>query len=175
MSNCRTNCFWQAQPVLLTSMKNYCFTDTMSMEENFARKKQNNLMEESVRDAQPLRSFIIFTIGFLGYGIIEVLFRGYTHWSMLVTGGACLLTLCYLNDTYREAPILLKALVGSLVITAYELAVGLIVNRFFHFNVWDYSNQPFDFLGQICPLFTFLWFLLCLPLLAGARFFSQKN
>ena len=30
---------------------------------------------------------IVFLIGGISYGIMEILFRGYTHWSMLVTGG----------------------------------------------------------------------------------------
>lgn len=122
-------------------------------------------MERNGYLTETLRSLIIFITGFAGYGIIEILFRGYTHWSMLLTGGACLLTLYYLNIQYKNAPLLLKALGGALVITVYELAVGIIVNILFQFNVWDYSDMPYDFFGQICPVFTILWFLLCLGLL----------
>lgn len=166
---------FHSYPAFLTSMKGFAFTDTMPMEGNFTREKQNNHTKKIGGETQLFRGFALFATGSLGYGVIEILFRGYTHWSMLVTGGACLLTLYYLNGAYENAPFLLKALVGSLIITAYELGVGLIVNRFFHFNVWDYSDLPFDFLGQICPLFTFLWFLLCLPLLGAARFFTRRR
>ena len=110
-------------------------------------------------------SIFIFAIGALGYGFMEILFRGFTHWTMMLTGGACLLTLYYLNQQFHNKPLVLKALVGALVITVYELAVGIIVNLWFHWNVWDYSLLPGNILGQICPLFTMLWFFLCLGLL----------
>ena len=30
-------------------------------------------------------------------------------------------------------------------------------------NVWDYSDRKFNLMGQICPLYSALWFLLCIP------------
>lgn len=110
-------------------------------------------------------SIFIFAVGALGYGALEVLFRGFTHWTMMLTGGACLLTLYYLNRQFHKAPLLLKATGGALIITLYEFAVGLIVNLWYHWNIWDYSAMPGNVLGQICPLFTLLWFFLCLGLL----------
>ena len=32
---------------------------------------------------------VLFSIGAMGYGLIEILWRGYTHWSMLTAGGIC--------------------------------------------------------------------------------------
>ena len=73
---------------------------------------------------------------------------------------------------------MLKAACGALVITLYEFAVGLIVNLWYHWNIWDYSQMPGNVLGQICPLFTLIWFFLCLGILLiskglyyGYRFF----
>lgn len=109
-------------------------------------------------------SIFIFTAGALGYGGLEVLFRGYTHWTMMLTGGACLLTLHLLNRQLNQAPLLLKATGGALVMTVYEFAVGLIVNLWYGWHVWDYSLLPGNILGQICPLFTLLWFFLSLGL-----------
>lgn len=139
------------------------------MEGKFAKEKLNSDMKISFLTNEALKAVIVFVIGFVGYGVIEILFRGYTHWSMLLTGGACLLTLYYLNFQYKNAPLVLKALGGAIVITLYEFTVGVIVNLLFHFNVWDYSALPLDVLGQICPLFTFLWFLLCLALLSISK------
>lgn len=141
----------------------------------------NNRTMEGINDFKlqkfflksPWGFFVIFLIGSLGYGIIEILYRGYTHWSMILTGGACLLTLHILNIQYNNAPLLLKALVGAIIITTYEFAVGIIVNLLFHFGVWDYSALPFDLFGQICALFTFLWFMLCLILLTTVRVFNK--
>lgn len=109
-------------------------------------------------------SILIFTIGALGYGGLEVLFRGYTHWTMMLTGGACLLTLYYLDQQFNKAPLLLKAAGGALIITIYEFAVGLIVNLWYGWHVWDYSLLPGNILGQVCPLFTVIWFFLCFGL-----------
>jgi uncharacterized membrane protein len=64
--------------------------------------------------------------------------------------------------------------VFSLVITAVEFAVGIVVNIFLGLNVWDYSSVPGNILGQICPAFTLLWFLVSIPasyLSSGARMF----
>ncbi|MCB6993817.1 hypothetical protein LI177_10025 [bacterium 210820-DFI.6.37] len=109
-------------------------------------------------------SIFIFAIGALGYGGLEILFRGYTHWTMMLTGGACLLTLYYLDQQFNKAPLLLKAAGGAIIITIYEFAVGLIVNLWYGWHVWDYSLLPGNLLGQVCPLFTAIWFFLCLGL-----------
>lgn len=109
-------------------------------------------------------SILIFLTGALGYGSLEILFRGYTHWTMMLTGGACLLTLSILNREYKQTPLLLKAAGGAIIITIYEFAVGLIVNLWYGWHVWDYSLLPGNILGQICPLFTMLWFFLSLGL-----------
>ena len=117
----------------------------------------------------------IFSIGFFGYGLIEIMFRGYTHWSMLLTGGACMLTLSYFDLAYKNAPLLLKAIGGSVIITIFEFSVGTIVNLLFHMNVWDYSLLPFNLLGQICLPFSILWFFICLILLVISKLLYHIN
>ena len=118
---------------------------------------------------------LILLIGGFGYGFLETLFRGYTHWSMMFTGAAALLTLYYLNKQFKNAPITIKAVIGAFVITIYELAVGLIVNTWFGFNVWDYADRSYNFLGLICPLFSFIWFILCFLLASIYYFFHIFN
>ena len=49
---------------------------------------------------------------------------------------------------------------SSIVITFNEFIFGCVFNLWLHFNVWDYSNQPYNILGQVCLLYTNLWFLL---------------
>ena len=159
----------------LTTFKLSAATNNRAMESKFTRVKLNFNNRRAFPASEAFIAVIIFAVGFMGYGIIEILFRGYTHWSMLLTGGACLLTLYYLNLQYKNAPLVFKALGGAIVITVYELAVGIIVNLLFHFNVWDYSALPMHFLGQICPLFTFLWFLLCLALLTISSILYRTN
>ena len=103
---------------------------------------------------------IIFLVGGVGYGAIEVAFRGYTHWSMLLTGGSAFLSLYLIQTTFPNTSIFIKALFGMVVITLLEFSVGLIVNRVFSLGVWDYSNLPYNLLGQISLPFSACWYIL---------------
>ena len=108
-----------------------------------------------------------FVLGAAGYGLLELLWRGHTHWTMLLTGGACL---CGLRRVSRcMLPLPTQCALGSGLITGVELLVGLLCNRALHWNVWDYSGHWGNLLGQICPLYSFFWFLLCIPVLALLR------
>lgn len=113
-----------------------------------------------------IEKFSIFSIGALGYGLIEFCWRGHTHWTMLVAGGVCLMALYSLNERFLQVPLLVRCAAGACLITAVELCFGLIFNRWLHLGVWDYSGHWGNLWGQICPLYTFFWFLLCIPLLA---------
>jgi len=115
---------------------------------------------------------LVFVLGGAAYGLIEVVFRGFTHWTMVLTGGACVLTIYVMLGWLTEMPLLLAALIGAVIITTYEFSVGYIVNLRLGWNVWDYSAQPGNLLGQICPLFMGVWFVLCFLLLGAVRFLS---
>ena len=77
---------------------------------------------------------------------------------MFAAGGVCFLLLGQLSRVRGPARLLL----GPAVITAVELATGLLVNR--DYTVWDYRSLPGNFMGQICPAFIALW----LPLSVAA-------
>lgn len=106
---------------------------------------------------------IVFSFGGVIYSLIEVIFRGFTHWTMTITGGAALLIIYITNIKIKTRSLIVRCLAGSAIITALEFIVGCIVNRGFHMQVWDYSEEKYNVLGQICPLFSVLWFLLCIP------------
>lgn len=108
-----------------------------------------------------------FAIGALGYGCIEILWRGHTHWTMLLCGGCALLLLRRISRT--ALPFLTQCALGSASITGLELSAGLVVNRALHWGVWDYSSYWGNLLGQVCPLYSTLWFLLCIPVLGVLR------
>ena len=55
---------------------------------------------------------LVFLLGGTAYGMMEILFRGYTHWTMVLTGGACILTLYLLLDWLSSLPLVLGALAG---------------------------------------------------------------
>ena len=110
------------------------------------------------------KALIIFLFGGVGYGLIELLWRGRTHPSMVLTGGFCFAIIWGINFLWQERSIFLRCAVAALLITAVEFCVGMLVNRFWHMNVWDYSGEKLHLLGQICPKYTVLWFMLSLPL-----------
>lgn len=59
-------------------------------------------------------------------------------------------------------PLWLQALACAALVTAAELAAGLILNVWLGLGVWDYTDLPGNFMGQICPQFAAVWFGLCL-------------
>ena len=119
--------------------------------------------------------FVFLSVtGGAGYYSLEILFRGYSHWSMAVCGGLCLLTIYRLSDKLKKRPLYVKAALGALIITAVEFVAGCIVNLTLGWNVWDYSALPFNILGQICLPFTLLWFLLCLPVCPFCSIIKKK-
>ena len=119
-----------------------------------------------------LLEILVFMLGGVAYAMIEILFRGHTHWSMVLTGGACVLTMYMLSGWLMTVPLLIGASACACIITFYELCVGLVVNVRLGWNVWDYSDMPYNVLGQICPTFTAIWFLLCLMFLSIVKLFA---
>jgi len=99
---------------------------------------------------------------FLGgsiYCLLEILWRGYTHISMFFLGGGCFWLLSRIGRL--RIPFYQRTLLGTAAVTAAEFFSGLLLNRVLQLGVWDYSDQPFHLLGQICPLFVMLWIPLC--------------
>ena len=124
----------------------------------FAKNIGNTLFE--VNNVKWTKQPVLFCAGGLGYMGLELLWRGWTHRTMFFAGGTCFLLL----GTLKNRPPWIKALAGAGIITAVELAAGLLVNR--QYGVWDYRNAPFNFLGQICLPYCLLW----IPVgLAGAE------
>lgn len=106
---------------------------------------------------------VVLIIGAMAYGIIEIIWRGFTHWTMMLTGGVCMTLICLFGEIYNDVPLWKKCIIGSLIITNAELSVGFFVNILLGWNVWSYINMKFNFYGLICPLYTVLWFLLSIP------------
>lgn len=115
---------------------------------------------------------IIFLFGGVIYSAIEVITRGFTHWSMTVTAGIALMIMYHRYKNRPDEGLLMKCLYGMAVITACEFVSGVIVNLILGWNVWDYSNMYLNFLGQICPAFCCAWFLLSVPASYICRFVS---
>ena len=110
---------------------------------------------------------LFFFLGGAGYVALELLWRGRSHISMFLTGGACFLLLGKLNKTEPRLPLPLRGFVGGGIITMLELLAGLLFNR--NYTVWDYRHLPLNYHGQICLPFFLLW----MPLSLGAMAFYQ--
>ena len=116
------------------------------------------------------KNCLLFYTGGTVYLSLELLYRGRSHGSMFLAGGLCFLLIGHLNRVEPKLPLPLRALVGAAIVTAVELGAGMLVNR--QYQVWDYRDQPGNFMGQICPLFSALW----IPLsLAAALLFDRMD
>ena len=113
-----------------------------------------------------------FLFGAVGYGLIEILWRGRTHISMLLLGGLCFSFIRCLASRSKKN-IFSLSLLSALFITGAEFMAGCAVNLWWHLNVWDYSAYRFNLLGQICLLYSVLWFFLSFAVIAALRIFRM--
>ena len=108
-----------------------------------------------------IKYVVLFVTGGLVYMSLELLWRGYTHWTMGVLGGICFICLGLINELLSwKTPLALQMLIGSTIITILEFITGCIVNLWLGWNIWDYSNLPLNLLGQICLPFSILWYFI---------------
>ena len=108
-----------------------------------------------------VKYLFLFGIGGGVYILIELLYRGYSHWTMLILGGLSFVLVGILNEFFSwKMPIELQMLIGGGTITLLELVMGIIVNIKLHWNIWDYSDMPINFKGQVCLTFSLMWILL---------------
>ena len=109
-----------------------------------------------------------FFIGGFGYAAVEILFRGFTHWSMVLTGGIvfCIFYKIYITN---HLSVIKSCIISMVLITFFELFVGCIVNLQLKMHVWDYSRVIYNVKGQICVPFSVGWFLMGVPM----AFFSK--
>ena len=104
---------------------------------------------------------ILFVVGGMAYCGIELLWRGRTHWTMFIIGGICFLFCGSINEFFSwDLALWKQMLICAVGVTGIEFLSGIIINIIFKINVWDYSNLPFNVMGQISLLFSILWFFL---------------
>lgn len=118
--------------------------------------------------------FQLFSIGAVGYGLIEILWRGYTHPSMLTAGGLCFLFFGTVCEKLKKTSLIIKGVIGGAFITSVELIFGIIFNVILKKNVWDYSRMPFNIGGQVCAGYSFLWMLLSIIFIPFAGLVTRK-
>lgn len=120
------------------------------------------------RWSKSVLSMLLWTWGGCIYYMLEVAWKIFLHperihWAMLVV--AVILSIPLERGGAQcpwSMPLPLQALICTIIITATELVVGLVLNVWLGLGIWDYSNLPFNFMGQICPQYMGLWYILCL-------------
>jgi len=76
---------------------------------------------------------------------------GFSSGWMLIIGGISGLSLFGIYKLINKRfNIFFASILGSVVINIIEFTSGVILNLNFKLNIWDYSNQYFNFIGQIC-------------------------
>ena len=105
-----------------------------------------------------LKHAVLTLCGGCVYFLIEMAWRGHSHWTMAVLGGVCFVLIGDINEFIPwNMPLVLQGAIGSGIVTLLELVSGIILNLWLGLGIWDYSNMPFNFLGQICLPFSLLW------------------
>lgn len=104
----------------------------------------------------------LWALGGCLYYSFELIFRGFSHWTMFVLGGICLLFIDIQGEiVHWDDSLAVQILRCILFVTAMEFTTGIIVNKWLALNVWDYSQLPFQLFGQICLPFAIIFSGLC--------------
>lgn len=110
-----------------------------------------------------IKNFILFLIGGLAYIGIEYMYRGYSHWSMFILGGLCFCLIGGVNEYFSwDLALTSQMMISSTIITSLEFIFGIILNKVFLLNVWNYEDIPYNLCGEICLIFSIAWFFLSL-------------
>ena len=106
---------------------------------------------------------LFLSCGFI-YCMIEILFRGWSHWSMFVlTGFLGVFCVDSINNMLSfDCDYIVQILISTILCTIGEGISGIILNVWLQLNVWDYSKMTFGtfFFGQCNVLFCFAWMLI---------------
>ena len=110
--------------------------------------------------------FLGFVGGFTYYNI-EIIYRGYSHISMFILASFLFIVIGLINEFLSwDTPLFIQSIIGAIIVTVLEFITGCIVNLWLGLNVWDYSSEPLNVMGQICLPFTLIWiFLSCIAII----------
>lgn len=87
--------------------------------------------------------------------------RGFLSMPLCPIYGCGVLIITIILKPFMDIPIVMF-LFSSLICTAFELFVGVMMKLIFHNIWWDYSDEHFNFKGYICLKVSLLWGFGCL-------------
>ena len=106
---------------------------------------------------------VIFVVSGLIYMMLELIWRGRTHWTMFLCAGLCGLVMANVNNNLLnfETDFRIQVLTSALCCTAFEFLFGIIFNG--DFSIWDYRGLwgTIHILGdQVNILFFGIWIII---------------
>ncbi len=113
----------------------------------------------------------IFFLGAAAYPLLELLYRGRTHYSMALAGGCAAVLIGKISRLPFSLPV--QTLLCGAGITAVEALCGVVWNR--QYTVWDYRRMPLNWHGQVCLPYSVLWCGLSALLLIVLRRNKHKS
>lgn len=90
---------------------------------------------------------VLFAMGGTAYLALEIAWRGTTHWTMFLAGGACLCALDALGRLPLPTPLL--AGIGAVGVSVLELGTGLACLPSVHVEVWVTARNGAT-IGRTC-------------------------
>lgn len=109
-----------------------------------------------------IKDLVLLAIFGTIYVFIEIMWRGYSHWTMWFVGGLVGVFSSYINKrTEWQVPFWRQVIRVDLFVLSCEFVFGFILNILLGLNVWDYSDMPFNIMGQVCLPFAIIWLPLC--------------
>ena len=108
---------------------------------------------------------VIFLVSGFIYTALEILWRGYSHWTMFVCAGLCGLAMANINNNWLEfdTDFRIQVVASALICILMEFIFGIIFNG--DFTIWDYRGLwgTIHWLGdQVNVLFFGVWMVISL-------------
>lgn len=119
------------------------------------------IREKTMNKKHILKYLILFLVGYCVYIAIEVTFRNYSFPLMGIVGAISFILIDRINEVMPwDTDLIIQSVIGSLIVTTFELIVGEGLKFFNQPPMWDYSSLPLNFDGVICLPFSLVWVLL---------------
>ena len=129
---------------------------------------KNSLSKKNIYLKNVSEYLVLWAVGGCIYYGIEVLFRGFSHISMFMLGGLCMQFFTWQGRLTEWQDALPRQITRcTIFVVSMEFITGIIVNKWYHLAVWDYSDMPLQYGGRFAfPLrlfflFYVLWVSFC--------------